>query len=292
MRVTESTAFALLVAGVAALGTATATAQQRPALTEDPNPIPEGKMVLEMGFDHAWDQAFPVSGLEGNLLRAPLVGFTTSVGPAAEISIEGVTWNWLRIHNRFAAPFSDVVSAQGDRTSSFGDLVVGTKVRLVGETEKRPAIGLHFATHLPNAGNEKGIGLDTMDFFQSVLVGKSIRSTRLIGNIGIAILSDPTRGDNQNDVITYGFSFIQTIKRYAIVFDLNGWVSTRITVPPGTDTRGTTTFGFRYTRGNLRFDAGLFNGFKGDDGRTGIMGGLTWTFDNFLNPRKPDDDKG
>ena len=260
-----------------------AAAQQRPLLTEDPDPVGEGRMLIEAGIEHAWSQRYSVSGLEGDLLRGPLMGISTGVGSSAELQLDGVSWSRLAIRERFDAPLSSIVTAQGESTSSVEDLVVGTKVRLMRESSSRPSLGLRFATKLPNAGNEKGLGLDTMDFFQSLLVGKSIASTRVVGNIGMAILSDPTRGDRQNDVLTYGFALVQSFPSFAIAGDVNGWVSTRAGVPPpGTETRGTATIGVRYPVGPVRFDGGFFAGLTGDDERKGIKGGLTWAFDSFL----------
>lgn len=259
-------------------------AQQRPLLSEDPDPIGQGKMLIEGGVEHTWTQRYSVSGLEGNLLRGPLVGITTGIGSSAEIQIDGVSWSRLAIRERFNAPLSSLVSSQGDSTASVEDLVLGTKVRLLRETGRRPSVGLRFATKLPNAGNEKGLGLDTMDFFQSLLVAKSIRSTRVIGNLGMAILSDPTRGDRQNDVLTYGFSIVHTLPSLAVVGDVNGWISTRAGVAlPGTETRGTATIGFRYPVGEgVRLDGAFFTALTASDERNGIKGGLTWTFDSFL----------
>src|SRR4029450_12313010 len=42
-------------------------AQQRPLVTEDPETIPPGRVLVEGGVDFAHDQEYPVSGLEGNL---------------------------------------------------------------------------------------------------------------------------------------------------------------------------------------------------------------------------------
>src|SRR6185436_9530859 len=95
----------------------------------------------------------------------------------------------------------------GDKTSSIDDLVVATKIRLLDEKPGRPAFGLRLATRLPNASNETGLGLDTTDFFVSALVGKTVQSIRVVGNVGLGILAEPTRGDSQNDVLTYGASF-------------------------------------------------------------------------------------
>ena len=99
----------------------------------------------------------------------------------------------------------------------------------------------------------------------------------------MGILSDPTRGDRQNDVLTYGFSVVQRVRTVALAADVNGWVSTRAgTPPPGTDTRGTATVGFRYPMGQIRFDGGVYTALTSSDERSGVTGGLTWTFESVL----------
>ena len=260
-------------------------AQQRPLQTEDPETIGDGLILLETGIDHAWDQTFTVSGLEGNVLRGPLLGLSFGMGPNAEIQIDGVSFNRLRISGRFEAPLSSVVNAS-DTTYAFGDMVIGAKIKLVSEGARMPAIALRFATRLPNMSNESGLGLDTMDFFQSLLVGKTMQSIRVVGNVGLGILSDPTRGDRQNDVLTYGVSLARAFAESAeIVGEINGRASTRRgTPPPGTESRATMTFGIRYTRGTVRFDGGLFTGFTSRDPFVGLTGGLTWVFESPLTP--------
>ena len=261
-------------------------AQQRPLLTEDPETIGEGLMLLETGIDHAWAQTFTVSGLEGNVLRGPLLGLSFGMGSNAEIQIDGVSFSRLRISDRFDAPLSNMVDVSGDTTRSFDDVVVGAKVKIVSEGARLPAIALRFATRLPNASNESGLGLDTIDFFQSLLIGKTMQSVRVVGNVGLGILSDPTRGDRQNDVLTYGFSLARAFAEGAeIVGEINGRANTRRGVPPpGTESRATMTFGLRYTRGTVRFDGGLFTGFTSQDPRAGLTGGLTWVFESPLTP--------
>ena len=260
-----------------------ALAQQRPLLTEDPDPVGEGKMLIEAGIDHTWTRLFPVSGLKGNLLRGPLLGISTGVGPSAELQLDGLSWSRLAIQQRFDAPPAPMVDLTGDSTSSAEDIVVGTKLRFLRETARRPSFGFRFATRLPTAGDEKGIGLDTMDFFQSLLIGKSIRSTRIVANFGWAILSDPTNGNSQNDVLSYGFSVVHRLGMLAVLADVNGLFSTRRgTPPPGTDTRGTATFGVRYPIGQVRLDGGYYTGVTASDERSGVTGGITWMFDSFL----------
>ncbi len=160
-----------------------------------------------------------------------------------------------------------MVTATGDSTSSVEDLVIGTKVRLVPEGVSRPAFGFRFATKLPNASNESGLGLDTTDFYASLIVGKTVQSVRLVSNVGLGILGDPTRGDRQNDVLTYGVSFARAVTQAAeVVGEVNGRVNMRDTgVPPGTESRSAVRFGARYTIGGWRADAALMFGVTSSD---------------------------
>ena len=270
------------VCGVLALCLAAgaAQAQQRPLLTEDPEPIGDGLVLLEAGVDQTWEHVYPVSGLKGQQLRAPRLGFSFGMGSRGEIQLDAGSISRLVISERFPAPLAHMVEVPGDTTQGWDDAVIGAKVKLANEGGVRPAVGLRFATRLPNASNETGLGLDTMDFFQSLLVGKTVQSIRVVGNVGLGILSDPTRGDRQNDVLTYGLSLARAITAASeIVGEIYGRVNTRRgTPPPGTESRGRMTFGLRYTRVSVRIDAGLFTGLTPLDPKLGVTAGLTWVF--------------
>jgi hypothetical protein len=179
-----------------------------------------------------------------------------------------------------------MVTATGDSTSSVEDIVIGTKIRLVSEGSSRPSFGLRFATKLPNASNESGIGLDTTDFLASVLVAKTVRSVRFVGNVGLGILGDPTRGDQQNDVLTYGMSFARAMTQQAeIVGELNGRVSTWSGAPPpGTESRGIARLGARYTIGSWRTDGAVLFGVTSKDPTFGFAAGFTYVFNAFEVP--------
>ena len=60
-------------------------AQQRPLLTEDPETVGEGVVLVEAGFDYLRDQRFTVSGLEGNVWRVPAAGVSIGLSSIAEI---------------------------------------------------------------------------------------------------------------------------------------------------------------------------------------------------------------
>ena len=271
---------ALLLLAVSA---APALGQQRPLRTEDPEAIGAGRILIEGGFDFAHDARYTVSGLEGNLLRVPTLGVSIGISAIAEIQIDGGLYNRLTIATQDAAPLSSLLNVDGRTTSDFEDIVIGTKVRLLSERAGRPAFALRFATKLPNAQNETGLGLDTTDFFASLILGKTVQSVRVVGNIGVGILGDPTVGHRQNDVLTYGLSFARALtSRAEVVGELNGRVSTRSgTPPPGTETRGLLNLGARYTTGSFRLDGAVFFGLNAIDPTVGFGGGFTYVFHAF-----------
>ena len=241
---------------------ALASGQQRPLVTEDPETIGEGRVLVEGGFDYRRSVEFPASGLEGHLLRAPLFGVSVGISSIAELQLDGGLYNHLAITRRRAAPLSALVTATGDSASSIEDLVVGTKIRLAAEGVSRPSFAVRFATKLPNASNESGLGLDTTDFYVSVLGAKTVQSVRVVGNVGLGILGDPTNGHRQNDVLTYGVSFARALTDAAeVVGELNGRIDTRNgEPPPGTESSSTARLGGRYTVGGLRVDAAVLLG--------------------------------
>jgi len=267
-------------------GAGNADAQQRPLVTEDPETIGSGLVLLEGGVDHYREIFYPVSGLTGNLLRLPALGVSFGVSSIAEIQVDGGLYNRLTVTDREDAPLARLLNFTGDRTTSVEDLVIGTKIRLLSETAGRPAIGVRFATKLPNASNESGLGLDTTDFYTSVLIGKTVQSIRVVGNAGFGILGDPVEGHRQNDVLTYGFSLARAVRQgLEVVGEVNGHFDVReVEPPPGTDTRGAMRLGGRFTTGTVRIDAGLIIGLTERDPSIGFTAGMTWVFRGFTVP--------
>ena len=265
---------------------ATASAQQRPMVTEDPEPIGAGRVLIEGGFDLAHDYQNPVSGLKGNLLSVPTIGISVGLSSIAELQIDGGVFNRLNISSRNPnAPLASLLTVTGDSTHDVSNVVLATKIRILTETASRPAVGIRFATKLPNASNEKGVDLDTTDVSGVLLLAKTVQSIRVVGNFGAGILTNPTSGVGQNDVFLYGLSFARAVTQEAeLVGELNGRVSTRTSAFPGTESRGILKVGGRYTRGPVRFDAGVFFGLTTIDPTIGFTTGFTYVFNAFTVP--------
>jgi hypothetical protein len=264
-----------------------ASAQQRPLVTEDPKPIGAGRVLVEGGLDYALNQQYTVSGLEGNLLRVPTIGLSIGISSIAELQIDGGLFDRLTIKQRdLSAPLVSELTATGGSTHDVSDIVIGTKIRLMAEAAGRPALGIRFATKLPNASNESGLGLDTTDFNVSLLGAKTVQSIRVVANLGLGILADPTQGHRQNDVLAYGISFARAMTQEAeLVGELNGRLSTRGgTAFPGTENRGLLKLGGRYTRGPVRLDAGVLFGLTSIDPTVAFTAGFTYVFNAFTIP--------
>ncbi len=264
-----------------------AFAQQRPLLTEDPETIGGGRLLVEAGIDLERDVVFPVSGLRGNSLTAPTFGISIGLSSIAELQIDGGFYQRLDITERFNAPLANLLDFDGDRTTDVEDFVVATKVRLFTESARRPAIGLRLATKLPNASNESGLGTDMTDFFATLLLAKTVESLRVVGNAGIAILGDSTSGvPEQNDMATFGLSIARAMTTAAeLVGEINGRLNVTGSDPArGAENRAVMRLGGRYTRGPVRVDAALLLGLTSRDPEVGLTTGVTWVFNAFQVP--------
>jgi hypothetical protein len=272
----------LLVLGLCA----PAAAQQRPLVTEDPETVGTGNILIEGGFDSQREAVYPASGLTGNLLRLPTLGVSFGFSSILELQIDGGFYDRLNITSIEPAPLSDKLELTGDTTTDIEDLVIATKIRILSEGPGRPSIGIRLATKLPTAGNESGLGLDTMDFSSVALFGKTARSVRVVGNFGLGILSDPIEGDRQNDVILYGLSVARAlVQGFELVGEINGRFNTRNErVPPGTETRAAMRVGTRFTHAAVRVDGGLIFGLTSRDPSFGFTAGVTYVFRGFTLP--------
>jgi hypothetical protein len=128
---------------------APAAAQQRPLDTQDPETIGAGRVLIEGGVSGAHGVTYPLSGLEGNLWQLPVLGIDVGISSIADVQITGGPYNRLSITSREPAPLAGLVTATDDSTHAVEDITFGAKIRLAGETERRPSFGFRFATRLP-----------------------------------------------------------------------------------------------------------------------------------------------
>ena len=258
-----------------------AHAQQRPLVTEDPETIGSGRILLEGGFSLDQDQENSAHGITGDIARLATFGVSAGISPFAEIQIDGGLLQRLNVTGLVtdhpptagSSPFE-----VGDKTSSMEDLVVATKIRLVSEGASRPAFGLRFGTKLPTASSQKGVGLGTTDFFATLLLAKTVQSVRTVGNIGLIVLGNPIAAQDPATTLGFGLSIARALtNEFEVVGEING----RLTpfekiVPRGLDSRGVMRLAGRYTYRMLRLDFGLLAGITKRDPSFGISAGATY----------------
>ena len=261
-------------------------AQQRPLQTEDPETIGSGRILIEAGVDYQRDVTYPVSGLRGNLFMVPTVGVSLGVSSIAEIQMHLGGYQQLTITRQDpTAPFASLLLLDGNKTDDLEDMHVGAKVRLMSETARRPSLATRFSTRLPNAGNESGLGKDMQDFETSVLLAKTIQSVRVVGNVGLLMLGNPTRPAAQDDLLFYNLSVARAVSQAAeVVGEFVGRANFAATTTIGAEDRGLLRFGARYTYAGVRVDGGILLGLTPRDPEIGFTAGFTWVFNAVTIP--------
>jgi hypothetical protein len=171
----------------------------------------------------------------------------------------------------------------GNSTSDTGDFYLATKIKLRSETRRAPGLGFRFGVELPNSNQSRGIGLNQTNFFAAALVAKSLGKARLIGNLGLGILSAPVDASGnissftQNDVALYGLAATyQLNRRLTILSEVNGRYSARRNAPLGTESDGAARIGVRIRTGGLYWDIAGVRGLNSRSESGGVTFGVTY----------------
>ena len=272
-------------------GAQTASAQQRPLLTEDVDIIPPGTMRIEAGIDFLQGARFSVSGLTGDLTRVGVIGINFGLAPNVEFQIEGVAQNVLSINSRGASATPLSLKPGANSTNDNGDFILWAKFKLRSETKHAPSLGFRFGVGLPSSNQARGIGLNQTNAYGSVLFGKKFgRDGRLntFGNLGIAILTAPTELFSQNDVLTYGAAGIFRLnKQFSIAGEVNGRANTRPgNGPKGTESQSEARLGMQVRASGLRFDFAAIKGLTNFTHNSGVTVGVTYDTPAIFTPAK------
>jgi len=272
------------VIGFLAFVSLPAFAQQRPLVTEDVEPVKPGAVRFEAGFDVLQDKDYTVSGLNGDLARLGVVSLTFGLASNVEAEAGGVIRNYLSINRQFrpsAVPLQLGPGATSTRDT--GDFYLATKIKLRSETHRAPGLGFRFGVELPNSNQSRGIGLNQTNFFAAALLGKSIGRARIIGNLGLGILSSPIAASGtispftQNDVALFGLAATyQFNSRFTLVSEVNGRYSTRKNAPLGTESDGAARLGARIHAGKLTWDIAGIRGLYPRSESSGVTFGVTY----------------
>ena len=281
----------LFIAALLIFGSATATAQQRPLITEDVDIIPPGTVRIEAGIDFMQGAKYSVSGIRGDLTRGGVIGISFGMGPNVEFQIEGVLQNYVSINSRGPSAIPLDLAPGANSTNDTGDFTLAAKFKLRNETRRGPSLGFRFGVQLPNSNEARGIGVNSTNAFGMILVGKKFGPDgrfNTFGNLGIAILTAPTELFTQNDVVTYGVAGIFHVnKQFAIAGEVNGRANTRPgNGPLGTESYGEARLGMQIRASGLRFDFAGIKGLTSFSPNSGFTVGVTYDTPSVFAPVK------
>lgn len=259
--------------------------QQRPLKTDDAETLQVGRVRAELGAEFLQSQRFRLSGLRGDLTRLGVVAIHVGVGDYAEFQMSGIIQDVFSVSSRtepFVAP-----TFSGDSTHSAGNITLGTKLKLVGEKGKRPAIAFKFAVELPNANQASGLGNDATEFYSSILLKKHFGGVQVLADLGLAILSSPIAAARQADPLTYGIATIIPIgRRFNFLIEVNGRQGPKDRI--GNENKSQARAGIQFRTGSIRWDLGGVAGLTRYDPKSGIVVGATYEFQAFRRNVSPD----
>jgi hypothetical protein len=272
-----------LLAALLACVSVSAQAQQRPLITEDVDVVKPGAVRIDFGFDFTQDRNFPLSGLNGDLTRIGVVNVSFGLAPNVEFETGGVIQNFLSVNRQYQASATPIrLTRPPVSTNDTGDFYLATKIKLRNETNRIPAFGFRFGVQLPNSNQERGIGVNQLNFFATAIAGKRFGRVKVTGNLGLGILTAPVDLFTQNDVLLYGLAATwQVSDRLALVGEVNGRQSTRRNTPRGTESEGEARIGARLRAAGLFWDVAGIAGLNRTSARSGVTFGVSYERDLF-----------
>jgi Putative MetA-pathway of phenol degradation len=252
-------------------------AQDRPLQTSDAEVVAPGSMRAEVGFDFLQDVTFPLSGLSGDMTNISAVNIRTGIGKIVEIQVQGMIQEFLSIKQQ-GASFVTLNLPNSNSTHDIGDFSLFTKILLLDEEGRRPAVAFRFGFEMPNTNQTKGIGNNATNIFSEVILEKHFGKLTAFGDLGIAVLTSPNTLYSQNDELMYGAAFRYGLtKRASLVGEVAGLYSPRKITPAlfGTESRGQGRLGVQIMAGGLIWDFAGIAGLTKNDPRTGFTFGVS-----------------
>ncbi len=168
----------------------TSARSELPAITQAAKIQPPGTLAVDFGFGYRSeprDFGLPEHDARWDLGKTRLAA---GLGKLVEVQATAI--------------LISAVDNPGGTEFGFGDWTLGTKIHLLSEQGKRPALALLWEVKIPVASNEDGIGTDETDFFAHVLLSKHLGERhRFDVNVGVGLLGDPTKNSAQDDVLMF-----------------------------------------------------------------------------------------
>lgn len=268
---------AVAALAIATLCTAPARAQDFPLQTADAEIIAPGTIRAQAGFDFLQDTTFPLSGLSGDVTNVGDINLRMGVGRIVELQVQGMMQEFLSIKSQ-GASFVALNLPNANSTYDIGDFSIWTKIRLVGEGNRRPSVAMRLGFLMPNSNQSRGIGTNTTNVYGEVILEKHFGRLAVFSDLGIGILTSPNALYSQNDEILYGLAFRYPLtRRFTLLGEVAGREDLRkINVAlEGTQSQGQARFGVQLNASGFVWDFAGIAGLTKDDPHFGITFGVS-----------------
>lgn len=245
-------------------GSGAYTAGQRPLLTESAVSLPAGTIEAEIGVEFTRDQDFPFStsstGFNRDLWKVPTIGLSIGIDKRTELQL-----NYDVLYLDEEAP------GVGKKFGS-GDLKIFTKIQILEDIDKHPALGLRLGVKLPNANDIVRLGTNETDFLSALLVTKFYEGVTFHSNVGFAILGNPNQLTQQDDLLLFGFaSIVPATRSIHLVMEIAGQTLSR-----RNNNVSSMRLGCQIQIGDIHLDLGGGLRLTNQAADWDVLGGLTW----------------
>jgi hypothetical protein len=276
----------LCLAGLLAILAAPGFAQDQPLQTSDADIVPAGTVRAQVSFDFLQDAAFPLTALTGDQTVLGDMNLRLGLGQVVEVQLQGVVEQFLSIKSQ-GVSFVPLHLAGKNSASDSGNYLLWTKVHILSEHGRQPALDFRFGFELPNAKQVHGLGTNTTNVYAEAILQKHFGQLKVFGDLGLGILQVPLTLFSQNDEIIYGAAFNYPLRhRLTLVGEVAGRQSTRKISSSliGTESHSQARLGFEFMAGGFQWDLAGIAGLTKNDPTAGITIGIGRDFQIFHLP--------
>ena len=271
--------FVLIFADLAFAGDYSVLSLKTNYLYQMPKGSVDGFVAVELREN--WEA--PISELRGDLFRFGVLKLDFFLSRYVWIKINGVAQEVLGFNNEKEYSFN-YPGIQSTSAHDIGDFSIATIACVLPQGKHTPAVGFRIETKFPNTNQDRGLGPNTTDVILSILTTQDFGSFLAFGDFGAGILTAPRKLNEQNDVFTYGFGFIWKLKdKLQLAGEINGFLSTRHTIPIGTEDRGSLRCGLVWGSPGLSLELFPIYGLTKREGKFGMSIGLSWRLSHFIH---------
>lgn len=231
---------------------------QRPTFSSDTSTTSPGTLEIEAGgtLDPGDEFSLPMN-------------FKLGVSESAEVFVGWTPYQW--------------VERQGQDGRGQGDVLLGTRQRLVDESESRPSFAYQLAGKLPTASERDGLGSGELDLFVAGIATKSLENITCTGYYQLGFLGEP---DDDGFDLEHGAALslaAPVIDQWSVFGEVAGTFHHEQSEYPVF-----TTIGMAYTPvGSVVFDCAAAIGLNSDAPDLQLNLGLTMNMGRIFAPRSP-----